>query len=83
MPPRWSKPLALHYCWLKNMRTDENKARNCNCSVPTYKTRLNEAHERFRQEWYGVRETFHDRDRLLSFSIAPILCGTLDVVPGE
>lgn len=51
LPPRYSMPLRMHYCW--TLRADRSKADSCNCSVNTYKARLNEAHSMFESAWYG------------------------------
>lgn len=48
---RYQQPLRMHYLW--TMRSDRSKALACNCCVNTYKARLDEAHTRFSQGWYG------------------------------
>lgn len=55
MVHRYQHPLRMHYMW--TVRSIESRARACNCSVNTYKDRLNEAHTLFAQAWWPVRET--------------------------
>lgn len=50
LPVRYQHPLRMHYCWPG--RSDRSKAASCNCSINTYKTRLDDAHYMFAREWY-------------------------------
>ena len=50
MSPRWQQPLRMHYMW--TMRSNYSRAQSCNCSVNTYKDRLNQAHAMFETVWY-------------------------------
>lgn len=51
---RYQQPLRMHYMW--TVRSDRSRALACNCSVNTYKDRLNDAHVMFRQQWYAVSQ---------------------------
>jgi hypothetical protein len=53
MSPRWAQPIRMHYLWI--MRSDHSRAMSCNCSVNTYKARLNEAHALFENQWYSIK----------------------------
>ena len=56
MVPRYQQPLRMHYMW--QIRSDRSRANSCNCSLNTYKDRVNEAHALFESAWYQrVRAT--------------------------
>lgn len=62
MVERYKNPLKLHYRWNQSTRTQESKARSCNCCVETYLLRLNEAHHLFEALWHGRRPVAFDRE---------------------
>ena len=51
---RYQHPLRMHYMW--TIRSDRSRALACNCSLNTYKDRLNQAHIMFREQWYVTRQ---------------------------
>lgn len=57
MTPRHQRPLRMHYMW--TMRSDRSRALACNCSINTYKVRLNDAHALFECAWYRRAPAAH------------------------
>lgn len=53
MVHRYQHPLRMHYMW--TIRSDRSRALACNCSLNTYKDRLNHAHILFHEQWYAPR----------------------------
>lgn len=53
MSHRYQHPLRVHYLWPNT--SDALNAKRCNCSLNTYKTRLDDAHAMFSSAWYARR----------------------------
>lgn len=53
MSHRYQHPLRVHYLWPNT--SDKLNAKRCNCSLNTYKQRLDDAHAMFASSWYARR----------------------------